>query len=646
MTDESRASRVNACLQGLEAGVPAWLDETVVECFRARGRGAPWKRLWALAVALRRPGLLPASELAGLLDAREPLQRALAARLTADATPWGLPPEIIDAATVLAGRAPRGKTSSTARRLALEILAKSRRAGNLEILARALRDGSREDRLFALEAITRSRLRAGADVIRSAIEESSMDTPVLLDAIGALLSLEAADALEELVPVVHRRLVEEGEFSWVDLLLSLERIGASLDAADAITDFFTGDSRKEPWAELFPQDDAAAASQAMELISPEVRRSLRRYATGNRPRSLVIALADLLRAALDQAAARNPDFAGLARSIRVLTDRACDTERLDQLDEEQLRSLSALLGVLLGMALRGRRIDVELEAALADPVCDARRIDDLLEVDEAWIPVHALSTIARRASPERLARLASSEHRFVAANARVVLATLEPKRWLGPALDTDDGMAFAYTPLLREAIRLGAESALEVVTERFVNDPTRDANADDLALSIAATGTSRARAMLVASFDHLVVSNVARKLIFDAIVHAGTEDLARRFLRAVEEGTIELLDTEFMPIGRFALLAQVCLLHGRFDLEGRPRDIALAGIRQGRLQADEWLNEEGWEEDEQYDRFEGFEEYDEYEAPDAPIRRDTTKVGRNDPCPCGSGKKFKKCCGG
>lgn len=27
------------------------------------------------------------------------------------------------------------------------------------------------------------------------------------------------------------------------------------------------------------------------------------------------------------------------------------------------------------------------------------------------------------------------------------------------------------------------------------------------------------------------------------------------------------------------------------------------------------------------------------------IRRDTPKVGRNDPCSCGSGKKFKKCCG-
>ena len=26
-------------------------------------------------------------------------------------------------------------------------------------------------------------------------------------------------------------------------------------------------------------------------------------------------------------------------------------------------------------------------------------------------------------------------------------------------------------------------------------------------------------------------------------------------------------------------------------------------------------------------------------------RRAEAKVGRNDPCPCGSGKKYKKCCG-
>ena len=28
-----------------------------------------------------------------------------------------------------------------------------------------------------------------------------------------------------------------------------------------------------------------------------------------------------------------------------------------------------------------------------------------------------------------------------------------------------------------------------------------------------------------------------------------------------------------------------------------------------------------------------------------PIQRVTTKIGRNDPCRCGSGVKYKKCCG-
>ena len=32
-------------------------------------------------------------------------------------------------------------------------------------------------------------------------------------------------------------------------------------------------------------------------------------------------------------------------------------------------------------------------------------------------------------------------------------------------------------------------------------------------------------------------------------------------------------------------------------------------------------------------------------APVQTIKRDEPKVGRNDDCPCGSGKKFKKCCG-
>jgi preprotein translocase subunit SecA len=34
----------------------------------------------------------------------------------------------------------------------------------------------------------------------------------------------------------------------------------------------------------------------------------------------------------------------------------------------------------------------------------------------------------------------------------------------------------------------------------------------------------------------------------------------------------------------------------------------------------------------------------EEEAPKKPLRKEK-QIGRNDPCPCGSGKKYKKCCG-
>jgi preprotein translocase subunit SecA len=33
------------------------------------------------------------------------------------------------------------------------------------------------------------------------------------------------------------------------------------------------------------------------------------------------------------------------------------------------------------------------------------------------------------------------------------------------------------------------------------------------------------------------------------------------------------------------------------------------------------------------------------QAPVQQVRREGAKIGRNDPCPCGSGKKYKKCHG-
>ena len=45
------------------------------------------------------------------------------------------------------------------------------------------------------------------------------------------------------------------------------------------------------------------------------------------------------------------------------------------------------------------------------------------------------------------------------------------------------------------------------------------------------------------------------------------------------------------------------------------------------------------------DRLQGAQTNQSGEAPERAPRQVGHKVGRNDPCPCGSGKKYKKCCG-
>ncbi|MDA8692770.1 SEC-C metal-binding domain-containing protein [Saprospiraceae bacterium] len=58
----------------------------------------------------------------------------------------------------------------------------------------------------------------------------------------------------------------------------------------------------------------------------------------------------------------------------------------------------------------------------------------------------------------------------------------------------------------------------------------------------------------------------------------------------------------------------------RFELEGDIEDVSYFGL------------------------FDDINENQYYDTPIIPIRRDLPKVGRNDTCPCGSGKKYKKCC--
>jgi uncharacterized protein YchJ len=58
------------------------------------------------------------------------------------------------------------------------------------------------------------------------------------------------------------------------------------------------------------------------------------------------------------------------------------------------------------------------------------------------------------------------------------------------------------------------------------------------------------------------------------------------------------------------------------------------------------LNENDSLDDDSEDLDESDDYYDNYDEikESLPIINQNKKIGRNDPCPCGSGKKYKKCC--
>ena len=67
-------------------------------------------------------------------------------------------------------------------------------------------------------------------------------------------------------------------------------------------------------------------------------------------------------------------------------------------------------------------------------------------------------------------------------------------------------------------------------------------------------------------------------------------------------------------------------------------------IREHFWDDDEEDFDDEWEDDFEEDDEDYFDGEDFGVPPLLPIRREGPDVGRNDPCPCGSGKKYKKCC--
>jgi len=152
------------------------------------------------------------------------------------------------------------------------------------------------------------------------------------------------------------------------------------------------------------------------------------------------------------------------------------------------------------------------------------------------------------------------------------------------------------------------------------------------------------------------------------------EELKRRIMQKLQEKQQELGDEDFYSMEKFLLLQIVDSkwkdhlqnmdnlqdgIHlrswGQRDplveykiegfqmfenmIEGVKEDVLYYLFRVSYSRAEEQEAVEKQEQEVYYNRG------DEDDAPKKPVRADEATVGRNDACPCGSGKKYKKCCG-
>ena len=91
-----------------------------------------------------------------------------------------------------------------------------------------------------------------------------------------------------------------------------------------------------------------------------------------------------------------------------------------------------------------------------------------------------------------------------------------------------------------------------------------------------------------------------------------------------------------------AIEAQLCRVHRFLELDQEDPDYEQnLAIRQAVEKEHQVQSlEEGM-----LEMMQGVIEIAKLNLPNKPVSRATPKIGRNDPCPCGSGKKYKNCCG-
>ena len=128
--------------------------------------------------------------------------------------------------------------------------------------------------------------------------------------------------------------------------------------------------------------------------------------------------------------------------------------------------------------------------------------------------------------------------------------------------------------------------------------------------------------------EYYLFLDPAQKEYTESLLHAWCEQMGDEVAPETVGQALQVVGTLDVPVGARKAFPDV--LRGFFDFLKRTG---------GAPEADEWTD---WVSDIEPVYLERFR--DDGSVRGETVRKVLPKVGRNDPCPCDSGKKYKKCC--
>jgi HEAT repeat protein len=360
----------------------------------------------------------------------------------------------------------------------------------------------------------------------------------------------------------------------------------------------------------------------------------------------------------------------------ISVGRAIDLLRSSQSDPENVWRLCDLLASLPLELLDRRREEIfALANANTRRILEHRLRLHEMPVEEVWQMFLDHGIAAEKAEDsskvdseqaDRLVAALAAHPEFSIPHAMAILEDPQDRYWLGlwcvdllgqlrhtPAVDLmiaamrDDEGDFLKQSAVVALSRLDSNQVVPKLEASFANDDIyyRMRVADTLGKSLCPLAEACLVRLLPHETDHEVTSALCGAL-YDLCATEGLEEWRQVILQDrfdssyndVRESLVTLAKmVDYNPPEMEQWRAEVQT--ASYGLARRERFLGKLGMTVEQADTMKRLIEQLAEQREEPARS--------YESPAAlvPIRRDTPKIGRNDPCPCGSGKKYKKCCG-